>query len=189
MTVAVTEEATFVVVIENSGELLAPAGTVTVAGGMIAGSELAKATTTPAAPAGPSKVTRQVVAEDPDETELGEMVMAVSTGGRTVSTPVRVTPPKLAEMLTGVVTATSVVVMVNTADAVWPAGTVTEAGTTAAGLLLISGTTTPPAGAGAERVTRFEVADTCPTTAAGLIEMDDRATGVTIKLAVLVTPL
>lgn len=187
--VAVTEVGTLAVVIENNGELVAPAGTVTVAGGVTAGSELAKVTTTPAAPAGPSRLTRQVVAGDPDETELGETVIEDSATGRTVSTPVRVTPPKLAEMFTGVVTATSVVVMTNTADEVCPAATVTEAGTTAAGLSLVSGTTMPPAGAGADKVTRFEVAESCPTTAVGLIEIEDRATGVTIRLAVLDTPL
>jgi len=47
----------------------------------------------------------------------------------------------------------TVVVAIGNVAVVWPAGTVTDTGTVAAGLLLAKPTTTPPAGAGDASVT------------------------------------
>ena len=87
------------------------------------------------------------------------------------------------------VAATTEVLMVNTAELVAPAATVTEAGNVTPGSLLNRFTTTPPAGAGAVSVTLFAVAATPPITDAGDTVTDDNATGVTVSVAVLVTPL
>jgi hypothetical protein len=70
----------------------------------------------------------------------------------TVSVAVCVAPPNAAVMVTGVDALTDDVVMVNVA-LVAPADTVTDEGTTAAALLLVSATTALPAGAAADNVT------------------------------------
>jgi hypothetical protein len=59
-------------------------------------------------------------------------------------------------------------VIVKSGETVVPAGTVTDAGTAAtAGLLLVSLTTAPPAGAGTLTVTRLLIAARPPATIAG----------------------
>jgi hypothetical protein len=61
-----------------------------------------------------------------------------------------------------VVVETAVVVIANVGDTVWPAATVTEAGTVTAALLLVSVTTAPPDGAAASSVT-VPLVDVPPT--------------------------
>jgi len=70
-------------------------------------------------------------------------------------------------MVTGVLAATAEVVMANAGDIVCPAATVTDAGTTAAALLLANVTTAPPPGAAWLSVTVFRVVDVPPITDAG----------------------
>lgn len=72
--------------------------------------------------------------------------------GDRVRVAVRVTPPWAAAMVTDVDVETAVVAMVKVA-LVAPAGTVTVAGTVAAGLLLARSMTAPPGGAAALSVT------------------------------------
>ena len=67
--------------------------------------------------------------------------------------------------------ATACVVMLNAGETVAPAATVTDAGTAAAELLLVSVTTAPPDGAGPVRVTVLSVVELPPTT-----DADDRVT-------------
>ena len=83
---------------------------------------------------------------------------------------------------------TELVLMVKAGDTVAPAATVTEAGTVAAGLLLVSETTAPPAGAGPLRVTVLAVVDVPPRTDDG-----DKVSAVglgatTVKVPVMVEP-
>jgi hypothetical protein len=66
-----------------------------------------------------------------------------------------------------VLAVTAEVVMVKAGETVAPAGTVTEAGTTAAALLLVSVTTAPPTGAGPVSVTVLAVVGLPPITEAG----------------------
>ena len=81
---------------------------------------------------------------------------------------------------------TLTVVIANVAD-VAPEGTVTETGTFAETLELVSVTTTPPAGAAADNVT-VPVTPAPPTTDAGLTVTDvsetDAAAGFTVSAAV-----
>ena len=95
-------------------------------------------------------------------------------------------------MFTLATAVTLTVVMANVAD-VAPAGTVTETGTLAETLELVSVTTTPPAGAAPLRVT-VPVTPAPPTTDAGLTVTDvsetDAAAGFTVSAAVWeTTPL
>ena len=92
-------------------------------------------------------------------------------------------------MLTSVAELTELVVMVNAGDTVAPPATVTEAGTAATpGLLLISVTTTPPAGAGPLSVTVFAVVDVPPSTDAGDKVTADGLGASTVKVPGTVTP-
>ena len=84
---------------------------------------------------------------------------------------------------------TELVLMVNVGETDAPAATVTEAGTVAAGLLLVSVTTAPPAGAGPLSVTVFKVVDVPPRTDAGDSVTAEGTGGSTIKVAVTVNPL
>ena len=92
-------------------------------------------------------------------------------------------------MVTVVFAATVPVVIVKVGDAVAPAAIVTEAGTVTLELLLLSATMTPPAGAGPFIVTLFALVETPPLTEAGESRTELRLGGVTVKFAVLVTPL
>jgi hypothetical protein len=90
--------------------------------------------------------------------------------------------------VTEVLLATGLVVMVKLA-VVAPAATVTDAGTwAAAGLLLESVTTAPPAGAAPFNVT-VPVEEPPPSTDVGLRVRDVREAAVTVNVVVRVTPL
>src|SRR5579862_3466623 len=92
-------------------------------------------------------------------------------------------------MVTVRVAATAEVLIVNTAEDVAPAATVTDAGRVRLGSLLKRFTTIPPAGAGPFSVTLFAVAATPPISEVGDRVTDSSATGFTVRMAVLVTPL
>ena len=91
--------------------------------------------------------------------------------------------------MTGVLAATAKVLMVNVGETDAPAGTVTEAGTIAAGLLLASVTTAPPDAAGPLSVTVFKVVCVPPKTEPGNKVTAEGTGGSMVKVAVTVTPL
>ena len=111
-------------------------------------------------------------------------------GGVTVSVAVRVTPPALAVMVTGVDAVTELVAIAKVA-LVAPCTTVTLAGTAAAGLLLDSVAVNPPDGAALVSVT-VPCDEVPPVTLAGLTAADDNEAGggggVTVSTAVRLTP-
>jgi len=93
-------------------------------------------------------------------------------------------------IVTAVLATTGLVVAVKAA-VVAPAGTVTDAGTCAAAVLLdVNATTAPPVGAGLSKVT-VPVDDTPPSTVAGftLTALSAAAAAVTVTVAVRVTLL
>jgi hypothetical protein len=129
------------------------------------------------------------VAGVPPKTDAGDSVTAEGTGGSTVNVAVTVTPPYVAEIVTGVLVATAKVLMVNAGETDAPATTVTKGGTVVAGLLLVSVTTAPPDGAGPLSVTVFKVVDVPPKTDAGDSVTAEGTGGSTVNVAVTVTPL
>jgi hypothetical protein len=181
--------ATAEVPIVKAGDTVAPAATVTEAGTVAAGLLLDSVTTAPAAGAAPLSVTVFPVTDVPPWTEAEDKVRADGLGGCTVRVAVAVMPPYVAEIVTGVLAATAEVVMVNAGDTVVPPATVTEAGTVAAGLLLVSVTTAPAAGAGALSVTVLAVVDKPPMTDPGDKVTAEAPGGVTVKVAVAAGPL
>src|SRR3989442_8311499 len=144
--VAEVDAATALVVTVN-GALVAPAGTVTLAGTI--GAAVLSLDSVPCAPpagAGPSRVAVPVELLPPVTVVGFTPSEERRTGcGFTVRVAVRVTPLYKAEMVTGVDAATVLVVTVNVV-LVAPAGTVTLPGTVAAVLLLDRVTYAPPAG-------------------------------------------
>jgi hypothetical protein len=102
-------------------------------------------------------------------------VVAGGGTGVTVSVPVRVTPALVPLIVAVVEALTAVVVTLNVA-LVWPAATVTLAGTVAAALLLESVTTVPPPGAALVRIT-VPCEGLPPTTLAGFIETPESEDG------------
>src|SRR2546430_1664460 len=118
--------------------LVAPTGTVTLAGTVAAVLSLDSVTCAPPAGAGPSSVAVPVELLPPVTVVGFTPSEERRTGcGFTVRVAVRVTPLYKAEMVTGVDAATALVVTVNV-TLVAPTGTVTLAGTVAAVLLLAS---------------------------------------------------
>jgi hypothetical protein len=176
--------ATAVVVIVNTGEVVAPAATVTEIGRLATvGSLLDRSTTAPPAGACPFNVTVLFVVDLPPTTEGGESFTEVNAAGFTVSVSDFVLVPSLALIVTWVVVATAVVVMVNGAETVAPPATVTEGGTVAtAGSVLLSVMVAPLAGAADVSFTVFAVVDLPPTTDAGERASDDSATLLSEKL-------
>jgi len=79
--------------------------------------------------------------------------------------------------------------MVKAGETDAPAATVTVAGTVTDGLLLLSVTTAPPAGAAPFNVTVLAVVDTPPATVAGDSVTADTPGGTTFNVAVTVVPL
>jgi len=120
-------------------------------------------------PAGAGPV-REIVAVTlvPPITEAGLTVKDLTTGGLTVRVVVCFPAAVLAEMVAPVALPTGIVLIAKVA-VVFVAATVADAGTVATELVLPSFTTTPPVGAGAERViVPFEPAP--PRTLAGETE-------------------
>jgi len=182
-----------VVVIVNPGDTVSPAATVTEAGTLTPGSLLDSATTAPPDGAFPFNVTELLVLEAPPTSDAGARFNTDTVGAKTVSVALFVTPPALAVIVTGKFAATGAVLIINVGDAIAPAVTVTEAGSVTLGSLLLNVTTIPPPGAGPVSVTVFEpVIPEPPTTDAGTSDTADIETvegGVTVSVAVLVTPL
>ena len=90
-------------------------------------------------------------------------------------------------MVTEVEVATALLVLRLKLALVPPAGTVTLAGTTAAGSLLESVTCAPPAGAGAFSVT-VPVEGLPPVTLVGLTVSEETIGGITVSVAICVAP-
>jgi hypothetical protein len=105
----------------------------------------------------------------------------------TVKTAVFVVVPKVAEIVTDVVTVTELVVIEKFA-VVLPAATVILAGTDTFASELAIATEIPPGGAGPLRVITLEVVIFPPLTDAGESEIADTAVGVTVSTAVLFSP-
>src|SRR2546421_547687 len=137
------DAATALVVMLNVA-LVAPAATVPLAGTDAAGSLLDSAICVPPVGAGPFRVTVPE-AGVPPVTLAGLIASDEITAGTTVSEALCVPPPYEPEMVTAVDVATALVVTLKLA-LVAPAGTVTLAGTAAAGALLGNGAFAAPAG-------------------------------------------
>ena len=146
---------------------------------------LCKATTTPAAGAAPVRVTVPVELFPPT-TEVGVLVNEDKTGAFTVNVTLRVSL-YVAEIVTEVLAATGVVVIEKVAD-VLPVGTVTLAGTCAADVLLLCNVTTIPGATAAAFSVTVPVELFPPTTVEGLRDKEDKDIGVTVRVALRVTP-
>jgi len=165
---------------------LAPAATVTLEGTVTAAVlPLLSVTTAPPPGAGPFSVTVPGAGVPPGSVEtLRDFTAAAFTVNVALWVPVF----NVAEIVTGVLLATGVVVTVKVA-VVAPAATVTLDGTVAAAvLLLLSVTTSPPVGAGPLNVT-VPVDEVPPVTVAGF-KLTVLGTGAeTVKLALCVVLL
>jgi hypothetical protein len=184
--VTLTGAATLAVVILKLAEV-APAETMTLAGTAADASELFSVTTAPVDGAGPFRLTVFAVDVTPPMTAVGYRMTDVNPTGFTVIGAVFVTPPHAAEIVAAVVAPTLLVVIVNFTD-VAPAGTVTVAGTAADGSELLNVTTAPLDGAGPFRYTALEDDGTPPTNAVGYNSRDASATGLSVRIAVFLTP-
>jgi hypothetical protein len=166
---------------------VAPAGTVTDEGTVMADDELESATVVPPVLAAPLSVTVPV-ALAPLARLVGLTVSIETCKGLTVSDAVLVTLPNAAVIVTGLAALTLFVVTVKVAVVI-PEGTVTDAGTVAAAVLLLARlTVNPPAGARLETVTvPFEVIP--PKTVDGRSVTPDSDDAETVTAADLVDPL
>jgi len=173
------------VVVTANVTLVAPAATVTFAGTVAEALVLASVTTAPPEGAAPLNVTVPVDAAPPTRLD-GASVRADKTGGLMVSALASVAPPKTAEIVTGVMAATAVVVTGNVA-VVDPAAIVTLAGTDADVLVLESATDEPPSGATPLRVTvPVELAP--PVKLAGTRASAATTGGLMVSTAICVAP-
>jgi hypothetical protein len=155
------------VVMVNVGETVAPAATVTEAGTPTPGSLLVRVTTAPPAGAGLLSVTLLAVVETPPTTEGGDRVTESTVTGLTVRFAPFCTPLYVPAIVAIVLAPTGDVVMVNNADAVAYAGTVTEPGGIALGSLLVRVTTTSWGAGPFNVVTLFSVVEPPPITDEG----------------------
>ena len=105
-----------------------------------------------------------------------------------MSGAVRVVPLYEAEIVTVCEKSTIDVLTLNVTLTA-PAGTVTLGGTEAAELLLDSVTCAPPAGAGPFSVTVPKASCKPPITVDGFTASEERIAGITVRVAVRVTPL
>jgi hypothetical protein len=165
--------------------VVAPEGTVTVAGTVATLTfELDSATTTPAAAAGPVRVMVAVELVPPG-TLLGLTVTDARAAVLTVSVANLLTVPWVASMVIDVSAATGWVCTVTVA-LLAPPGMVTLAGRLAtAGLLLVSVTTAPAGGAAPFRVT-LATELLPPYNIFGLSVSVARAAGLTVSVALFV---
>src|SRR5688572_7490931 len=131
--------------------VVAAAGTTTDAGTDAAALLSARVTVTPPVGAGPERVTFPVPALPPTMDAVSDWT-ADRAAGVSVSVAVLLAPAWLAVIVTAVLAVTTEVVRVNVLLAA-PAATSTEAGATAAALLLARVTVTPPVGAAVARLT------------------------------------
>jgi hypothetical protein len=166
----------------------APAATVTLAGTVAAAVMLLdRDTTAPPAAAGPLSVTVPVEAVPP-ATVVGERVTDWRTAGVTV-TLAGCEPAPYTPVMVAVVEEVSARVVTAYVAVVAPAATVTLAGAVATAVLLLERVTAaPPVGAGPFKVT-VPVAAVPPTTLAGAMEFDCKATGTTVRVVVTEIPL
>ena len=168
--------------------VVAPDGTVTLAG--VVADELSSDKVTTAPPVGAGLLRVTVPVEDPPPRSVaGFMVTDDTITGLTVSTVVWVLPLIVAVMVTGVTVATALVVTTKVA-VVAPLATITLAGVVAAELLSDRVTVLcelfPVAGP--FKVT-VPVEELPPITEAGFMATDCTATGTIVRVAVCVTPL
>ena len=147
---AVPVEATAIVEMLNDA-LFAPAGTVTLPGGVAMLLPEVRLTVAPPVGAGPFNETMPVD-ELPPVTDVGDKVSPFNTAGVTVIEAFKGVSPKDAVIVATVTLATAEVVSVNVAW-VAPAATVTVAGGTAHALFDDKLIAAPPAGAGLLSVT------------------------------------
>jgi hypothetical protein len=167
--------------------VVCPGATVTEAGTIAAAVlPLARETTTPAVGAGPFKVTVPVELVPPI-TVVGLRPRLDNTGALTVRIACLVLPAYDAVITGDVFDATGDVV-IGKAALVCPDRTVTLAGATAAGLLLVRLTTMPAAGA-AGLICTVPVDDVPPVTVVGLRVSWLTACGLTVRVAGLLLEL
>jgi hypothetical protein len=150
----------------NLDEMRLPSATVTVAGAAAtAGLELDSETVTPPLGAAAFNIMELPPKVFPPTMLACESATEEGASGITVRVTGTATPLKVAVMVTGVLTLTAAVVILNAGEVVAPAATVTVAGTEAtAGLLLESFTVAPAGDAGAIRVTTPEGRAVAPPT-------------------------
>jgi hypothetical protein len=129
------------------GDLSAPAGTVTDAGGVAAGFPLDSTTTAPPGGAGPFRVTVLAVVVPLPVTDVGDSVSLLRARGTIVAVSVLVVPAYFAEKVTGVFAVTGVVEIAKVGEFAVPSATMTVAGVMATGFELLSVTARPPGGA------------------------------------------
>ena len=170
--------------------LVCPAGIVTVAGVLAAlGLELASVITKPPTGAGPEIVTVPVTTvEELPCTVDGDTATETSVGALIVKFAVLEAPPARVPVMVAITLALTAVVLTVNSTAVWPAGTVTDAGSVAAVLFDDKVTTVPPTGATTAICTN-PLLDVPPIRLFGLRFIDSACAAFTPRVAVTVWPL